>query len=105
MSISRSQTEVERSRRFGEAFGSTGTLDDAEIACLVYPRKLCIEIGTKDALFDVKHGMDAFETLTELCKDVGTEWLTFIPFDGTHDFCHNDEPITEMVKDLLADTN
>ena len=86
-------------------FRSAEKLDDAEIACLVYPRKLCIEIGTKDALFDVKHGMDAFETLTELCKDVGTEWLTFIPFDGTHEFCHNDEPITEMVKDLLADAN
>lgn len=84
-------------------FRSAEKFNDVEIACLVYPRKLCIEIGTKDSLFDVKHGIRAFEDLKELCKDVGTDWLTFIPFDGTHEFCLNDEPIIEMVKHLRID--
>lgn len=82
---------------------SAERFDDAEIACLVYPRKLCIEIGTKDALFDFSSGEKSFEKLKELCKNVGTDWITFIPFDGTHEFCHDDKPITEMVKCLLAD--
>ena len=84
-------------------FRSAEKFDDAEIACLVYPRKLCIEIGTKDGLFDVNYGIKSFENLKELCKDVGTDWLTFIPFDGTHEFCRDDKPITDMVKRLLLD--
>ncbi len=84
-------------------FRAAEQFDDAEIACLVYPRKLCIEIGTNDALFDVRYGMRSLEKLTELCRGVGTDWLTFIPFDGTHEFCRDDGPIIEMVNDLLSD--
>ena len=79
---------------------SAGLFDDAEIACLVYPRKLCIEIGTRDELFDAKYGEQSFARLMELCREVGTDWVTFIPFDGTHEFCHDDAPIEKLAREL-----
>lgn len=79
---------------------SSGKFDDAEIACLVYPRKLCIEIGDKDKLFDYKYGVESFEKLKELCREVGTDWVEMIVFDGTHEFCKDDGPIQKLVKDL-----
>ena len=36
-------------------FVSAEKFDDAEIACLIYPRKLCIEVGNKDQYFDYKY--------------------------------------------------
>ena len=74
--------------------------DDAEVACLVYPRKLYIEIGENDEVFDVKGGKKSYEKLLNLCKEVGTEWLEFITFEGTHEFCKFDEPIEKLVADL-----
>jgi dienelactone hydrolase len=79
---------------------SAQMFDDAEIACLVYPRKLCIEIGTRDELFDAAHGIRSYEKLMKLSEEVGTDWLTFIPFDGTHEFCKDNEPIACLVRDI-----
>lgn len=81
-------------------FNFAQKFDDAEIACLVYPRKLCIEIGTNDKLFDVAYGIKSHERVLELCKDVGTDWLTFITFEGTHEFCKDDMPIKALVDEL-----
>ena len=81
-------------------FKSAEKFDDAEIACLVYPRKLCIEIGTNDPLFDVAHGVKSYERILEICKDVGTDWISFIPFEGVHEFCKDDTPIKALVDEL-----
>lgn len=75
--------------------------DDAEVACLVYPRNLCIEIGTRDELFDCKYGERSFKKLKSKCAKVGTEWVTFIEFDGTHEFCHDDAPLEKLAKILF----
>ena len=74
--------------------------DDAEIAALTYPRKLCIEIANNDELFDVKYGIDSFNKLLDLCKCVGTDWVNLIVFDGVHEFCKDDAPIEGLVKYL-----
>lgn len=74
--------------------------DDAEIACLVYPRRLCIEIGNQDDLFDAKYGRESFETIKEICREVGTDWTELIVFDGKHEFCRSDAPIERLVRDL-----
>ena len=84
--------------RFAQKF------DDAEIACLVYPRKLCIEIGTKDELFDYQYGARSFEKLTALCENVGTDWVKFVPFEGVHEFCKDDQPIRELIGHLTDGT-
>jgi dienelactone hydrolase len=83
-------------------FGAAEHFDDAEIACLVYPRKLCIEIATRDEIFDAEYGIQSFEALKELCKDVGCDWVKFIVFEGVHEFCHDDAPIAALVEDLLS---
>lgn len=81
-------------------FGSAGKFDDAEVAALVYPRKLCIEIGTKDDLFDVTYGIKSYERLQKMCEDVGTNWFSFITFEGGHEFCRDDAPIEALVREL-----
>lgn len=82
-------------------FGQAEKFDDAEIACLIYPRKLCIALGTRDDLFDYESGKAAYETLLSISKGVGGEWLGFWGFDGTHEFPHNDTPIQELVSTLF----
>ncbi len=84
-------------------FNAANMFDDAEIACLVYPRKLCIQIGTKDELFNHEYGVKSYERLCKLCKDVGTDWVDFICFEGTHEFCKDDRPIERLIHDLSAD--
>jgi len=81
-------------------FKSAAKFDDAEIACLVYPRKLCVEIGTNDELFDVTYGIKSYERVLELCKDVGTDWFSFIKFEGTHEFYKDDDPIKALVDEI-----
>ena len=83
-------------------FDSAAKFDDAEIASLVYPRKLHIAIGQNDELFDCKYGEESFEKLKQICKDVGTEWVSFDMFDGTHEFFKYDEPIKKLVSDIKA---
>ena len=79
---------------------SANLFDDAEVAALVYPRRLCIEIGNKDELFNHKFGEESFKKLCEYCRDVGTDWLELIAFEGTHEFCKFDEPIEKLISDL-----
>lgn len=37
-----------------------------------------------DDLFNYKYGVESFEKIKEMCKTVGTEWLSFELFNGTH---------------------
>ena len=76
--------------------------NDPEIACLVYPRRLCLEIGDHDELFVCEHGERSFEKLKEFCRDVGTDWVELIVFDGCHEFCKDDRPIERLIADLKA---
>ena len=74
--------------------------DDAEVACLVYPRRICIEMGTRDELFDSRYSEESFERIKAYCKDVGTDWCDLILFDGKHEFCLDDAPIERLINDL-----
>lgn len=81
-------------------FESAEKFDDAEVACLIYPRKLFIEIGDNDELFDYKFGIESFEKLKKLCKNVGTEWVELKVFGGTHEFCTDDDTIRKLADDI-----
>lgn len=81
-------------------FKSAEKFDDAEVACLIYPRKLCIEMGDKDELFDYHHSVASFEKIKLLCREVGTDWVDFKVFEGTHEFCKDDEPIRRLIDDI-----
>lgn len=75
-------------------------LNDAEIACLVYPRRLCLEIADHDELFVCENGIRAFEKVQQYCAEVGTDWVDLIVFDGVHEFCRDDRPIERLIADL-----
>ncbi len=76
---------------------------DAEIACLVYPREICIEVGDKDNLFEVNNAKSEWERLKNITTEVGTDWLQFVIFDGEHEFCKDDGPIKKMVQTLISE--
>ncbi len=82
-------------------FRSAQLFDDAEIACLIYPRRLCLQMGNQDELFDYKESLKSFETIKTICKDVGTDWIRLMVFDGTHEFCKDDSPIEQLIDDLM----
>ena len=79
---------------------SANRFDDAEVACLVYPRRLCLEMGTRDELFGSEYSEASFERIKAYCKDVGTDWCDLILFDGKHEFCLDDAPIGRLINDL-----
>ncbi len=74
--------------------------NDAEVACLIYPRKLYIAVGDKDALFKVDNACASFETVREMSKDIGLDWVKFKVFDGIHEFIKENDFIEELIRDL-----
>ena len=72
--------------------------DDAEIAALVYPRRLWLQMGTNDNLFDYKVSRESFRRLEAMAKEVGTDWVTYTEFDGVHEFCRDDAPLDELIR-------
>ncbi len=81
-------------------FNSGNMFDDAEVAALVYPRRLCIQMGNQDELFNYRYSEESFERIKEICREVGTDWVELIVFDGTHEFCKDDQPIERLIADL-----
>lgn len=54
-----------------------------------------------DALLQKKQA-EAAEIRSAYSKDVGTDWLDLIVFEGTHEFCKDDTPIARLVAELMA---
>lgn len=84
-------------------FDAAYKFDDAEIACLVYPRRLAVQIADHDELFDHRHGEESFDKVVKYCTDagVGTDWIDFIVFGGTHELCTDDTQIERMIEDII----
>ena len=80
---------------------SSEKFDDAEVACLIYPRKLWIGMGNRDELFDYRNTLESFETVKNLCKDVVTDWVELSVFDGVHEFYKDDKHIEKFIKDMF----
>jgi hypothetical protein len=57
-------------------------------------------MGDKDQLFDAEYTKKSFDYLCGLAKDVETDWLDLIIFEGEHEFCKDDAPILRLVNDL-----
>ncbi len=74
--------------------------NDAEIACLVYPRRICLQMGDKDELFDAEFSTRSFEQVNKMCKEVGTDWAELVIFDGKHEFCKDDKYIEKLIEDI-----
>ncbi len=76
------------------------TMQDAEIAALVYPRKLVIGMGDADPLFAIGDTRCEIARLERLSAAVGTEWMTFAEFGGPHEFVKDDTYIDMVIKSL-----
>ncbi len=81
-------------------YHSAEMFDDAEVASLIYPRKLCIEVGKEDDYFPVSYAIETFEKLQKMCEKVGVDWVEFIVFEGEHEFCKDDEPIKKLAREI-----
>lgn len=75
--------------------------DDAQVACLIYPRRIHLAIGDSDELFDYKNSQKSFDTIKDICKEVGTDWVKFQVYGGTHEFIKDDKAIETLIKDLF----
>jgi dienelactone hydrolase len=65
---------------------------DAEVATLVLPRGLYIEIADKDDIFEVQYAKDDISRLQEYAKQLSCEDALHIRiFDGVHEFYEKDD--------------
>lgn len=77
--------------------------DDAEIACLVYPRQLYVAIGEEDEVFKIESGRASMEWAREYCREVGCDWVTFTSFHGKHEFFRDDAPLRAFAARLFEE--
>lgn len=77
-------------------------LMNSEIAMLVYPRKLYLQIGENDPLLPVEGGTAEFSRLKRYAQKSQGGWLHFTVFPGEHEFWGDDGPLSQMMEDLGA---
>lgn len=75
-------------------------LHDAEVAALVYPRKLVIQTGNDDDTFLAENAEKEYERLCDMCGQAGTDWVEFETYEGRHEFVKSDKNIEKIVKIL-----
>lgn len=82
-------------------FDSAGKFFDAEIAAMIAPRYLHIEVGDHDEVFDFETTKTALEQTKTYFEKLGhADKLKITVFDGKHEFCRDDEAIKEMIAHL-----
>ena len=82
-------------------FNSGNTFLDAEIASLVCPRPLWIEVGTRDELFDVKYAGKEMEKVRRRYEALGLgHKFGYREFDGTHELDKAEEGIAFLTENI-----
>ena len=76
---------------------------EAEIACLVYPRKLYLEMGTEDPLFDYQKSLMEYERIRKICGDDYLQWVELTVFEGKHEFYREDTHIKKLLDCLCQE--
>lgn len=80
---------------------AASTFLDAEVAALVYPRRLAIEVGDNDDIFDIDSALAEYERFKKLFGEKEKNFR-FHVFKGTHEFCpDNDDAINWILSELL----
>lgn len=80
-------------------FNAAESFSDTEVSCLIYPRQLCIEVGTEDELFSLEGALKEYELLKSAKEYAPDTWnLDFIVFEGTHEFCKDDIPLKRLAE-------
>jgi len=83
---------------------AAGQYDDAEIACLSYPRRLCVQMGDHDNLFAVEHTQAEAARVRAYCRRAGVpeDWFRCTIFDGTHELYKGEEEIERMMGEVRS---
>jgi hypothetical protein len=83
-------------------FNQARTFFDAEIAALVYPRALFIEVADKDAVFTAESAQSEAKRLFELLKKEKTPAnIVFQVFSGVHELNPKDDGIHFFLENLF----
>ena len=80
-------------------FNVASKFNDAEIASLIYPRRLFLQVGTEDTFFDVRDAITEYERLKNMWKD-DLQWLEWNIFHGGHEFGLDDSLIERLVSEI-----
>ena len=82
-------------------FNQAGTFMDAEVASLILPRKLYIEIGVDDVLFDYKAAQPDIERLQKYAKNENcSDSLKISIFNGAHEIDNAETGINFLLDNL-----
>lgn len=81
--------------------GSAERFNDAEVACMIYPRKLYLEMGDHDNIFDYKNTLSSFADMKRVYGDRIDSWAKLKIYDGDHEFYKNDEDIVSFIQDIM----
>ena len=83
-------------------FDSASKFLDAEIAGLVAPRALCIEVGERDGLFDIEKAKAEGRRAAAVYEKLGIPGqYRFAAHPGTHEVCRTDENIAWFAEKLM----
>lgn len=74
---------------------SAALYEDAELACMVYPRRISLQMGNQDELFNSEKSQAVFDAIPQK-----GDWIELIVFDGKHEFYRGDAPIERLIQDL-----
>ncbi len=85
-------------------FNAANTFCDAEVAALVIPRYLAIEVGDKDELFDSETARAEFSRLQKYIPDWENHFY-FHVFNGVHEFCPENDSAIDWVVQRLNSNN
>jgi hypothetical protein len=55
-------------------------------------------MGNRDGLFDYNVSRESFRRVEEYAREVGTDWITYVEFEGVHEFCRDDGPLDELIR-------
>lgn len=82
-------------------FDSAGKFFDAEVAAMIAPRHLHIQVGNHDEVFDFETTKDVLRQTEEYFEKLGQkDKLKITVFDGKHEFCKDDSAISDMIASL-----
>lgn len=82
-------------------FDSAGKFFDAEVAALIAPRYLHIQVAEHDEIFDCETTTEALNQTKIYFDKLGqSDKLKITIFDGKHEFCRDDNAIRDMILHL-----
>ncbi|MFO7946316.1 MAG: hypothetical protein R6V19_05855, partial [Armatimonadota bacterium] len=86
--VNRFDMEAPTDRLDMGVFGSMTELADAELAALICPRPLQVQVGIEDELFPVEGARKEARRVQEYYERLGIlERYSFEAFDGGHEWC------------------